>query len=87
MENGLTEDKIQRLDDEAAIFTARERSALLYAEKLATDHRSMDDDFFVKLHEQFSDPEIIELGMMIGQYIGFGRLLQVLDLEHENCPI
>ena len=25
--------------------------------------------------------------MMIGQYIGFGRLLKVLDLEPRSCPV
>jgi alkylhydroperoxidase family enzyme len=87
MENGLTEDKINHLDDDSAEFTAREQSALLFAEKLATDHQSLDDAFFKDLRHQFTDPEIMELGMMIGQYIGFGRLLQVLDLEPDNCPI
>ena len=81
MENGLTEEKIHQLDDEAASFTPREQSALRYAELMALDHQQVDDAFFRQLREQFTEPEIIELGMMIGQYIGFGRLLQVLDLE------
>ncbi|NKB99925.1 MAG: hypothetical protein GKR90_15700 [Pseudomonadales bacterium] len=38
-----------------------------------------------ELHTEFNDPEILELGMMIGQYIGFGRLLKVLDLEPKYC--
>ncbi len=46
----------------------------------------MDDAFFERLHEQFSDAQIVELGMMIGQFIGFGRLLAVLDLEPKFCP-
>lgn len=88
MENGLTEAKIAALDDAAAEsgFTVRERMALEFAEKLALDHHSVDDDDFTRLREEFSDPEILELGMMIGQYIGFGRLLKVLDLEPRSCP-
>jgi hypothetical protein len=31
---------------------------------------------------QFSDAEIVELGMAIGQYIGLKRFLMVLDVEH-----
>ncbi len=81
MENGLTEEKIHRLDDETADFSPREQIALSYAELMATDHQRVDEEFFDQLREQFTEPEIIELGMMIGQYIGFGRLLQVLDLE------
>ena len=33
------------------------------------------------MRAEFSDAQILELGMMTGQYIGFGRLLKVLDLE------
>ena len=54
--------------------------ALEYADKLALDHHNIDDAFFDQLHKHFSDEQIIELGMMIGQFIGFGRLLAVLDL-------
>lgn len=86
MENGLTEDKISALDAPDGAFSDRERAALAYAEKLAVDHHSIDDDFFDGLRVQFNDAEILELGMMIGQYIGFGRLLKVLDLEPKYCP-
>ncbi|MGI9327830.1 MAG: carboxymuconolactone decarboxylase family protein [Pseudomonadales bacterium] len=86
MEHGLTEDKIAGLDAEAAAFSPREKLAIDYAQKLAEDHHRIDDAFFERLREEFSDPEIVELGMMIGQYIGFGRLLKVLDLEPKFCP-
>ena len=80
MENGLTEEKIAELDDEENGFTDRERLALEYAERLAVDHHNVDDGFFDRLRTEFDDAEILELGMMAGQYIGFGRLLMVLDL-------
>jgi alkylhydroperoxidase family enzyme len=87
MENGLTEDKIAELDADGGSFSKRERLAVLYAEKLAVDHRSLDDAFFDELRTAFSDAEIVELGMMAGQYIGFGRLLMVLDLTPKFCPV
>jgi alkylhydroperoxidase family enzyme len=87
MENGLTEEKISELDADGASFSKRERLALLYAEKLAVDHRSLDDAFFDEMRTAFSDAEIVELGMMAGQYIGFGRLLMVLDLTPKFCPV
>jgi len=89
MEQGLTEDKISQLDDPSGggAFSPRERMALEYAEKLAVDHHSIDDAFFERLHAVFDDAEILELGMMAGQYIGFGRLLKVLDLEPRYCPV
>ena len=86
MENGLTEEKIAELDGEGNGFSDRERLALEYAERLAVDHHNVDDDFFDRLRTEFSDAEILELGMMAGQYIGFGRLLMVLDLTPKFCP-
>lgn len=75
------------MDADSNNYTAREKLAIEYAEKLAMDHHSIDDAFFDRLHEQFTDPEIVELGMLIGQFIGVGRLLMVLDLEPKVCDI
>ena len=61
--------------------------ALEYSDRMALDHHNMDDAFFDRLREQFTDEQILELGMMIGQFIGFGRLLMVLDLESKFCAI
>ena len=84
MENGLTEQKISELDLDTNHYSDRERLAIEYAEKMAVDHHEIDDVFFERLKSQFDDAEILELGMMIGQYIGFGRLLKVLDLTPEG---
>lgn len=86
MENGLTEEKIAELDGDGAGLTPREALAIEFAARLATDHRNIDEAFFDRLREQFEEPEILELGMMAGQYIGFGRLLMVLDLTPKFCP-
>ena len=89
MEKGLTEEKIARMTNwrEESVFSERERLALEFADRMALDHKSIGDDFFKRLRGPFSDAEIVELGMMIGQYIGFGRLLMVLDLEKTVCEI
>lgn len=85
MENGLTEQKIEQLDTGGESFTPRESLAVEYAERLAIDHHNVDDEFFSRLKQLFSEREILELGMMAGQYIGFGRLLMVLDLTPKFC--
>lgn len=89
MEQGLNEDKIGRLaayrDD--ASFTARERLALEYAELMALDHTAIGDDFFLRLREEFTDAEIVELTMAMGQYIGFGRFLHVLEVVRPVCDL
>tara|TARA_B110000285_G_C15098810_1_gene603721 strand:+ start:274 stop:552 length:279 start_codon:yes stop_codon:yes gene_type:complete len=83
----LTEAKISELDASSNSFTHDERLALEYAERLATDHHSMDDAFFDRMRTEFTDEQILELGMMIGQFIGFGRLLAALDLEPKVCDV
>ena len=69
----LTEEKISNLDLDKSLdpFTPSERLALEYADRLALDHHNMDDEFFDRLKEHYSDEQILELGMMIGQFIGF----------------
>ncbi len=75
------------LDQPLSSFSPDEQLALEYADLMATRHLSMDDAFFDRLKTQYRDEQILELGMMIGQFIGFGRLLAVLDLESKFCPI
>ena len=68
-------------------FSARERAAIHFAEKLALDHHNIDDADVAAMRRHFSDPEFLELAMMAGQYIGFGRVLAMLQLEVASCPI
>tara|TARA_R110002110_G_scaffold348143_1_gene558356 strand:- start:1622 stop:1858 length:237 start_codon:yes stop_codon:yes gene_type:complete len=75
------------LDGSLSAFTDAEQLALEYADRMAADHQNMDDAFFDRLKQHYDDAQILELGMMIGQFIGFGRLLAVLDLESKFCPI
>ena len=51
-----------------------ERLAIEYAERFALDHRSIDDAFFARLKEHFTDPEILDLTICIGNLVAFGRL-------------
>ena len=67
-------------------YSAKEKLALRFAERMAQDHHSLDDDFFQDLRQQFTDPEIFELGMLTGQFIGYGRLVSMLDLENPYQP-
>ena len=74
------------VDFESADITDREKLALRFAQRMATDHHSMDDGFFERLRAEFTDPEIFELGMITGQFIGYGRLISILDLENPGQP-
>jgi len=58
-----------------------------FAELQATDFRSVDDAFLGELRAHFSDAEIAELGLMIGQYIALGRLLVMTGGHRAACEI
>ncbi|MDA0263099.1 MAG: hypothetical protein O3A93_02305 [Chloroflexi bacterium] len=83
----MTEEMVASLVDfENAAITDREKMAVRFAQLMATDHHSMDDVFFEQLRAEFTDPEIFELGMITGQFIGYGRLISILDLENHGQP-
>lgn len=58
-----------------------------YAERMATNFRSVDAPFLAELREHFSDAEIAELGFMIGQYISLGRMLVISGADKGACEI
>jgi alkylhydroperoxidase family enzyme len=72
---------------DGAALTERERAAVAYAEMLAVNHHAIDDAYITALREHFDEAELLELSMMIGQYIGFGRVLATLALETTAYPI
>ena len=84
-QHGVDEELYAHVDDPRhPAYSAQESLAIEYARKFATDHRSIDDAFFARLKEHFTDPEILELTICIGNWVAFGRLTAVLDLD-EAC--
>jgi alkylhydroperoxidase family enzyme len=65
----------------------RDALAVRYAEKMATDFRSVDAAFMSELRAHFSDAEISELGLMIGQYMALGRMLVISGGHKMACEI
>ncbi|MDP6979246.1 MAG: hypothetical protein QF570_11695 [Myxococcota bacterium] len=65
----------------------REALAVRFAEKMASDFRTVDAAFKAELHAHFDDAEIAELGMMIGQYLALGRLLVIFGGDKLACEI
>lgn len=62
-------------------FDDRTRLAAEYAERYALDHHNLDDEFWTRMSEAFSQQEIVELSMCIGSWLAFGRLNHVLGLD------
>jgi len=67
-------------------YSDQERLAIEYAERFCLDHRGIDDAFFARLKEHFTDPEILDLTICIGNWVAFGRLTMLLDLD-EACEV
>ena len=62
-------------------LTEREQLCAEFAELFATDHLAMDDAFWARLRSNFTDAEIVELGISVGMWVSQGRLNQVLDVD------
>jgi len=88
-EEGFTEDDynaIGNAEARTARFSPREALAIDYAERFAIDHHSLDDEYFERMHELFTDPEIVDLTFFAGRYMAFGRLTHVLGLD-DTCEV
>jgi AhpD family alkylhydroperoxidase len=84
---GVDEETYLHLDeaDRYPGYTARQRLAIEFAERFATDHGSIDDDLFARLRAEFSDAEVLDLTMCVAVYLGLGRSLAVLGIEEHTA--
>ncbi len=64
-------------------YSDRQKAALSYAEAIAWGTKT-DDAFWQRLHEHFSEPELVELGCMIGLTLGQQSWLRLLNIEHHE---
>ena len=85
---GVTEEMYEHVADAAAYagYTDRQRLAIEYAERYATDHQGIDDELFARLRAVFTDAEVLDLTMCISVHLGLGRALEVLGID-EACAI
>src|SRR6266849_1928676 len=72
----LNFEKSQRLSE-------REKAALAYAEAI-TWRLESSDELWDRLHEHFSEPELVELGCFIALTMGQQSWLRLLDIEHHQ---
>ena len=64
--------------EKSARFTAREKLALRYADAIMYNPAQADDALWRSLHNEFSEPELVELGYWIGFTFGGQRWLKTL---------
>ena len=67
-------------------YTEAERVALEFAEKFAIDHKKLDDAFFSRMREHFSDEEVVEISFCVGTWLTLGRITMVMGVN-TSCPL
>ena len=82
-EQGVTEEMYAHVAEyrERDDYSTREKLAIEYAERFALDHTNIDDDFWRRIREHYSDEEIVDLTICIGTFIQLGRMLAVLGVD------
>ena len=73
--------------DRSPHFDAREKAAVRFAQKLASDHFTVGDDDYAELHRHFTEKQIVQLGMLITVQIGIGRFVHSLQATDQVCTI
>jgi alkylhydroperoxidase family enzyme len=81
----LIEDHVMDLlnFEKSTEYDERQKAALAYAEAIVW-HLNTDDAFWDRLHRNFSEPELVELGCMIGLTLGQQSWLRLLNIEHHE---
>ena len=64
-------------------YDERQKAALAYAEAIVW-HLDTDDAFWKRMHGHFSEPELVELGCVIGLTLGQQSWLRLLNIEHHE---
>ncbi|GLY47303.1 carboxymuconolactone decarboxylase family protein [Lentzea sp. NBRC 102530] len=59
----------------------RAKLAAEYAERYALDHHGLDDEFWARMTQHYTQVEIVELTMSVGAWLVFGRLNRVFGLD------
>jgi AhpD family alkylhydroperoxidase len=83
--DGVTEGLVCSLErpQEAANLSAAEKAAIRYGELMATDHLAIDDGVYAELRQHFTEAQIVELGMTVAFFVGFGRLAATWHMVEE----
>jgi alkylhydroperoxidase family enzyme len=81
----LIEDQVLDLlnFEKSAKYDERQKAALAYAEAIVW-HLNTDDAFWERMYAQFSEPELVELGCMIGLTLAQQSWLRLLNIEHHQ---
>jgi alkylhydroperoxidase family enzyme len=83
--SGVAEEDVRDLInfESSTRYSENQKAALSYAEAITWD-LATDDQFWARLHKNFSEPELVEIGYFIALTMGQQRWLRILDIEHHQ---
>jgi hypothetical protein len=83
--SGMVEDDVRDLlqFEKSKRYDERQKAALAYAEAIVY-RLDADDAFWERMHRHFSEPELVELGCMIGLTMGQQSWLRLLNIDHHQ---
>ena len=87
--NGLTEERIDEGVDnwrESELITEPERVALEYSDRMQFAPDTIDEAFYARLRQHYTDPQIVELGAFIGFNVGYHTFFRTLDFYPMFTP-
>lgn len=85
----MTEDRIDDGIDNwrnSDAFTPAEKIALEYSELMQFEPDRIDAAFYERLREQYTESEIVELGVFIGFNVGYHTFFRTLDFYPMFTP-
>lgn len=68
-------------------YDERQKAALAWTDVIIWDPNSADDELWDRLHQHFTEPELVELGYFIALTLGQQRWLATLDLRHGDVRV
>jgi len=78
---GVTEELLAQVEDLGPDLTPAERAAVQFAHEFATHSAGISDDLLATLEEHLGTAGVVELALVCGKYLAFGRFMQVLGLD------
>jgi alkylhydroperoxidase family enzyme len=83
-EQGATESQVDDIlnFETSDKFDGRERTALSWAMAIAWDPDLADEKLWQRLHQHFTEPQLIELGHFIALTLGQQRFLRTVGVRH-----
>lgn len=85
-EQGLTEEQVSQIDEgyEDSSLSRRDKAVLALTDAIIGNPRSLSGEAKDQLREHLTDPEIVEVALGVGLFMGLSKVLITLGLEPEQ---